>query len=54
MSANSQDKEDIPMSSSISDDISADEIRVLPSEDIVMEDRVGDDVAETEQMSTYL
>ena len=44
----------MPIPGSITDDIPADEIRVLSSEEIVIEDSVGDAAAETEQRSTYL
>ena len=55
MSANRQEEEEgMPISSSTADDISADEIHVLSSEEIVIEESVGDDAAETEQGSTYL
>ena len=53
--ANRLEEEDgMPMSSSVTDDVSADEICILSSEGIVIEDSVGDDAAETEQRSTYL
>ena len=43
----------MPISSSTTNDIPVDEIQVLSSEVIVLEDSVGDDIPETEPMSTY-
>ena len=54
MSANRQGEEGMPMSSSITDDISTEDICVLSSEEIVIEESVGAAAAETEQRSTYL
>ena len=54
MSTSRQEEEGMPISGNIPDDISADEIRVVSSEEIVIEEGVGDDTAEAEQRSTYL
>ena len=54
MSTNGQDKEGMPMSSSLTDNISADERCVISSEEIAIEEGVGDNDAGTEQRSTYL
>ena len=54
ISANMQERKGRPNTDSVTNDISADEVQILSSEEMFIEDIVGDDVTKAEQKSTYL